>query len=189
MRLGFAALGPIAVGGISAAAIGVPTWDASKQALLVSMSVIAAGVLVRLARGLPFTNADQFTVEEIRKLTAAMDRILRSLRLLVIIVLATMVFLVIANPLDGYLNSNVPRVWSISTRVTSGISGALISYIFIRMFQVIQGDYDLSKLQAKILIQSVERRQAADFERQEAASSSSGSGSFRNPSSYGRIVQ
>src|ERR1700722_2366938 len=77
----------------------VEFWDTGKQALLVSLSVVAAGVLVRLARALPFTTADQYELEEIRKLTKAVSQIARSLRALLITVLLGMLGLVIAKPL------------------------------------------------------------------------------------------
>jgi hypothetical protein len=66
---------PLLIGAICWRWVSVDFWDASKQALLVCLSVIAAGVLVRLARALPFTFADQYELDEIRSLTKAVSQI------------------------------------------------------------------------------------------------------------------
>jgi hypothetical protein len=66
---------PLLVGGACYRWVSVEFWDSSKQALLVCLSVIAAGVMVRLARALPFTTADQYELEEIRSLTKAVSQI------------------------------------------------------------------------------------------------------------------
>jgi hypothetical protein len=44
--------------------VDVKSWDELKAGLLVALSVMAAGVLVRLARGLPFTAVDHYEVDE-----------------------------------------------------------------------------------------------------------------------------
>ncbi len=179
---------PILSGGLAAAFVGVNFWDLSKQAFLVSLSVIAAGVLVRLARGLPFTNVDHYEIEEIRDLTKAVDQICRSLRALIFVVLLAMVFLVLAKPVVEAANLaqiTAPHGERIA-QFSSGLLGFLIGYIFMRMVQVIQGDYDLTKLQSKFVLRAVERKQAKQFEISEAKS---GSSPFKNPENYGKNIQ
>lgn len=62
---------PATVGLAAAYLIDLKFWDDQKAGLLVALSVMAAGVLVRLARGLPFTSVDQYELDEVRQLTKA----------------------------------------------------------------------------------------------------------------------
>lgn len=179
---------PVLAGCLAAGFVSVSFWDLSKQAFLVSLSVIAAGVLVRLARGLPFTNVDHYEVEEIRELTKAVDQIIRSLRALIVVVLIAMVFLVLAKSvvdIAKVAQFTMPYCERIEEFV-SGLLGFLIGYIFMRMVQVIQGDYDLTKLQSKFVVRAVERKQANQFD---ALETKSRNAPFKNPEGYGKIMQ
>lgn len=179
---------PVLVAVAAGNLVGVGFWDASKQGLLVSLSVIAAGVLVRLARGLPFTTADHYEVDEIRKLTRAVTQIARSLRVLVMFVLAGMFGLVVAKPLLD-LALATPQVAQYISYVEGGISAVLafiLSYVFWRMMQVVKGDQDLTELQSAFVVRAVERRQAKRFDEQQVVASST---PFKSPESYGRIIQ
>jgi hypothetical protein len=179
---------PMLAGGLAATFVGVDFWDLSKQAFLVSLSVIAAGVLVRLARGLPFTNVDHYEVEEIRDLTKAVDQICRSLRALIFVVLLAMVFLVLAKPVveAAKLAQITAPYGDRIVQIFSGLLGFLIGYIFMRMVQVIQGDYDLTKLQSKFVVRAVERKEAKRFDGLETKSENT---SFKAPEGYGKIIQ
>lgn len=176
---------PVAVGGLAAVFVSVEFWDTSKQAFLVSLSVIAAGVLVRLARGLPFTNVDHYEVEEIRKLTEAVKLICRSLRALIFVILLAMVFLVFAKPLsDAAMAATTSRVSP--GQIASALLGFLVGYIFTRMCQVIQGDYDLTQLQSEFVVRAVERKHATKFD---ALETKGGEAPFNNPVNYGKIIE
>jgi hypothetical protein len=179
---------PILAGGLAAAFVSVNFWDLSKQAFLVSLSVIAAGVLVRLARGLPFTNVDHYEVEEIRDLTKAVDQICRSLRALIFVVLLAMVFLVLAKPVveAAKLAQITAPYGERIVQISSGLLGFLIGYIFMRMVQVIQGDYDLTKLQSKFVVRAVERKQLKQFD---GLDPKVGKAQFKNPEGYGKIIR
>lgn len=179
---------PVVAGGISAAAASVDFWDGAKQAFLVSLSVVAAGVLVRLARGLPFTSPDHYEVEEIRELTKAVEQICRSLRALIVVVLMAMVSLALAKPVSVFLEG-VPALHSHAAwteRAISSLLAFLLSYVFVRMFQVVQGDYNLTLLQSKFIVRAVERQQAKRFDKSEAKRSAT---PFKTPEGYGKIVQ
>lgn len=180
-----ALIGPIAVAAMATTFVRVEAWDSAKQALLVALSVIAAGVLVRLARGLPFTNPDHYEVHEIRQLSQAIDQILRSLRVLIILVLCSMILISFLMPIYEIimsleLKTNHPE------RILSGLTGFSIGYIFSRMIQVVQGDYDLTRLQSEFIVRAVERKQAKRFDEIETKSSGK---PFSSPEDFGRIVQ
>lgn len=181
-------IAPLIAAAIAARFISVQFWDASKQGLLVALSVIAAGVLVRLARGLPFTTADHYELDEIRHLTRAVSQVLRSLRLLIIVVLAGMIGLIFAKPILE-LSLTVAQLGPYEDYVEAAISGTLgliLCYVLFRMLQVVRGDQDLTELQSSFIVRAVERRQAKNFEAQHTTGSPS---SFKPPAGYGRVVR
>src|SRR5829696_416422 len=104
--------------------VSIAFWDASKQGLLVALSVIAAGVLVRLARGLPFTTPDHYEVDEIRKLTKAVEQIMRSLRALITLTLAGMVALVLAKPVLEFASS-ISQISKYASNIEALLSGII----------------------------------------------------------------
>ncbi len=175
---------PSLAGAVAFFFVGVGFWDASKQAFLVSMSVIAAGALVRLSRGFPFTVPDHYEVIEIRDIANAVEKIVRALRALIIVVFATMVVLVVAQPVwNFFANGATQTAWL--ERLLSGIIGFMMAYAFTRMYQVVKGDYDLTILQSKFVVRAVERRQAKEFDDSEKKGSST---KFKNPDGYGKVI-
>lgn len=165
----------------------VEFWDASKAAILTALSVIGAGVLVRLARGLPFTNADQFQVEEARKIAAAFKQSILALRMLMIIILGTMVSLVVVKGVVSATSLRWPNAATEADLIASGIIGLLLGYILVRITGVIQGDVGLVDLQSEIFVKSVERKQAERFEK--AVSRAASDAPVSNPKDYGKVIQ
>jgi hypothetical protein len=176
---------PLLVGCFCYRWVPVEFWDTSKQALLVCLSVIAAGVLVRLARALPFTTADQYELDEIRKLTKAVSQIARSLRALLIAVLVGMIGLIVAKPLFEVTKG--AGTWAAHVDIESVISGVLgfiLSYVLFRMLAVVRGDQDLTELQSTFVVRAVERKQAERFQKlQERAAP------FKQPDDFGEPLQ
>jgi hypothetical protein len=161
---------PLLIGAACSGWVSVDFWDASRQALLVCLSVIAAGVLVRLARALPFTVADQYELDEIRSLTSAVSQIARSLRALLIAVLVGMIGLVVAKPLLDFAAATpvLAEHLALAGSSISGLLGVVIGYVFFRMLQVVSSDQSLTELQSKFIVRAVERKQAERFEKQQA---------------------
>lgn len=139
-------------------------WEANRAALLVMLSVIAAGTLVRLARGLPFTTPDHYELTEIKQLTKAVQEIMAKLRILVVMIVATMVLLVLAYPLVGFIGRSTGWGMPALEVIASTILGAFHAYVFVRMYQVVRGDEDLTTVQSGFIERAVERRQAKKFE-------------------------
>jgi hypothetical protein len=169
--------------------IPIDLWDSVKQPLLVASSVLAAGVLVRLARGLPFTNSDQFEVEEIRALTKAVKQVMRALRMLIFMLFIAMISLAFVKPiLDRIAPSTNIGMFSIWARVlASGLLGFLFSYGFMRITHVVHGDYDLVDLQSGFMVRAVERKAAKQFEDQHSTGVTDST--VRTPEGYGKIIQ
>jgi hypothetical protein len=140
----------------------------------------------RLARGLPFTSVDHYEVDEVRQLTRAVDQIMRSLKLLILVVLIGMVALVVALPLQKAIETNLSangRFWV--GCVISGFIGLTLSYVCSRMWQVIRGDQELTTLQSAFVVRAVERKQAKRFEDQ---ISSTEAVKFKAPDGYGNLI-
>jgi ABC-type amino acid transport system permease subunit len=177
---------PIIVGIVAACLVDVTSWDELKAGLLVALSVMAAGVLVRLARGLPFTSVDHYELDEVRQLTRAVDQIMRSLRLLVLVVLTGMVALAIALPLHKALGAHLSAKGNLWLGCAiSGFIGLTLAYVCSRMWQVIRGDQELTSLQSRFVVRAVERKQAKRFEDQIPRTEGT---TFKSPDNYGKLV-
>lgn len=181
---------PIAAGGIAAAAIPVAFWDTSKTPLLTALSVIAAGVLVRLARGLPFNNSDQFELHEARRVATAIKKSARTLRALIVVAFIAMGGLVFAKPISdtvvAFFQIYYPSASTYVEPVVSGTVALLLTYVFIRVFAVIKGDVALVDLQTDLLVHSVERKQAERFDKSIEKIETP---TFKTPEGYGKVIQ
>ncbi|MDE3824688.1 hypothetical protein I7F13_21120 [Sinorhizobium meliloti] len=176
-----------ALGAATAAlTVSVGFWDNSKAAILTALSVIGAGVLVRLARGLPFTNVDQFQLDEARKISAAVKQSIRALRILIFVILIAMASLVLVKGLADAAIAALPPDTQFVEPVASGLIGLLLSYIFVRITAVIQGDVALVDLQSEFFVRAVERKQGERFEK---ARNSASDLPPANPKGYGKVVQ
>ncbi|RWB72940.1 MAG: hypothetical protein EOQ50_18405 [Mesorhizobium sp.] len=167
----------------------VAFWEAAKPSLLTAMSVIAAGVLVRLARGLPFNNPDQFALDEVRQIAGAIKRSIRALRALIAVVFLAMGSLVFAKAINTALLAATYIPVKVAPYVEPGISavvGFLLTYVFVRIFAVIKGDVSLADLQSDLLVKAVERKQADRFDKTLAKSDAP---TMKNPEGYGKIIQ
>lgn len=139
-------------------------WNDNRPALLVVLSVIAAGTLVRLARGLPFTTPDHYELKEIRELTAAVRDIMSKLRMLLVMIIGTMLLLVLAFPLASFVGRHLQTDGYLLTIFASAALGAMHAYVFGRMYQVVCSDEDLTRVQSRFIERAVERKQGKKFE-------------------------
>lgn len=178
---------PPFVGILAATMVSVDTWDAWRTSLLPALSIIAAGVLVRLARGLPFTNADHFKLEQFRDVSRRLKAISRSLRLLAYIAIGTMFALIIAKNVQSLADQFLPP-WAAETteRFVSFGLGTGVAYAVVRIIQVIEGDVTLLKLQSDILEAVITRKNAATFE---AAQATAAKPPISGAETFGKTVQ
>jgi hypothetical protein len=184
-------LAPVLVPGlvavIAAVSVRVSTWDSVKTSIITALSVAAAAALVRLSRGLPFSAASNFEPQEIQQITAAVIQLARSLRAFLAITILSMGVLIMVAPLialaDPMRNSAV--VWW-GGRVLSSIIGGLLSYVVVRLFQIVASDLSLLNEQSKFMVRAVQR----EAEKQRAAPLAAEMGSdFRTPENYGQRIQ
>lgn len=178
---------PPFVGILAAAMVPVQTWDEWRTSLLPALSIIAAGVLVRLARGLPFTNADHFKLEQFRDIARRLKAISRSLRLLAYIAIGTMFAIIVAANIQS-LASDILPTWAANVveRIISFGLGACVSYTVVRIIQVIEGDVTLLKLQSDILETVIARKNGTAFEATQAIGAKP---PIAGVETYGKTVQ
>lgn len=156
-------------------------WDANRAALLVMLSVVAAGTLVRLARGLPFTTPDHYELSEIRALTKAIKEIMAKLRALIVVIGIAMALLVVVYPLAAWISRLTGWNPEGLEKIASALLGGLNVYVFARMYQVVCGDEDLTSVQSGFIERAVERRQAKKFDEARSSGAVSGESTFKKP--------
>jgi hypothetical protein len=177
-----------AASAMSFAWVGVATWDNAKTGLLAALSVIAAATLVRLARGLPFTNPDHFEPDEVEKVVEAVKLLSRALRALLGVTLSVMVLVVLAAPLSAAVGRAAIQPWLIEG-LQQGISAAVgggLAFALARIWQVVGSDLGLLEKQGQFMIRAVGRKQRKADEEQEKQGDAH---PFKTPSSYGQRVQ
>lgn len=165
-------------------AVDVYGWEAARLWLIPALSIIAAAVLVRLARGVPVTNPDHIRAEEVDDVTGAFTSLIQSLRSLFFVVLGAIVVVGAISPVAAFLAQQFSVTVDYGNRVGSGIVGLNVGYCFARMLQVAQSDVSIAKLQARLIREAVARREAKKFEAEAMQPSS-----FRQPEGYGKPLQ
>ncbi len=183
---------PIAAVCIAAAVtylwVDASVWNDAKTGLLAALSVIAAATLVRLARGMPFTNPDQFEAEEVEKVVAAVKQLSRSLRALLGVTLLAMVLLVVVPALTDSLARLRPTPpWLPFVKaVLSASVGATLAFAMARLWQIVGSDLSLLDRQGSILIRAVHRKERKKDEDKDQKSEVPG---FKTPEGYGKRLQ
>lgn len=180
---------PVLAGAAAWLAVPLSFWHDARASLLTAFSVIAAAVMVRLARGLPFTNADHFEVDEIRQVTAAIKQIMRSLQALIVFVLATMIALTFVDRVQALFDQyGLPTTSYIADHALSAGLGFAVVYVLMRIIQVVRGDYSLVELQSRFMIRAVERKEAKKYDEARAAAAQL-EPPYQAPKGFGRFVQ
>lgn len=150
-------------------AVSVATWEELRPALLPALAIVAAAVLVRLARGLPFTNADHFTLVEFRETASRLTEIALKLRTMMWVCLAAIVQLICYPSLLSFLESVpslLPVGLSFIERGMSALLALTTTYAFVRIIEIIQIDVALLKLQARVLEKAIASKNFKAFEKQ-----------------------
>lgn len=181
---------PVTLGAVAYAIMRPEHWDEIRQGLMFALSLLGAAVLVRLARGMPVTNTDFFEVDEMRNLTAAVTKVYRSLIFLLSAIVVSLVGLVFIGTFIKFVASLATIEASERMALQQGASAVLvtlIAYALSRTISLVRGDYDLVKLQARLMERVVERRHASERRRvlEEAAASKP----FEPREGYGQLHQ
>lgn len=183
---------PLALPAVAAIACGsfmsVDTWEQLRTAIIPGISVVAAAVLVRLARGLPFTNADHFTLAQFRDVRAKLEGNAGKLRMLIFISMTSIVSLIAAPLVLGMVRRATASglITGLADSALSALTASAVAYSFVRVIEVVQSDVGLLKLQGKIIEGAITRKNAATFEKQVEDAPKPG---IAGSSSFGRPLQ
>lgn len=185
-------IGTVLGGGIAASLSSLDYWENITPYLMTALSVMGAGVLVRLARGIPFSGADKLNLQEVRRISSAIKASIKALRTLALTIIVAMLTLIAAPGikinLANILNKFEAAVQYIPhTEVAIvGIIGCLLTYIILRLISVVNGDVGLVEMQTEYLEQTVTHNQAQAIQDELNADEAK---PFKNPENYGKIVQ
>jgi hypothetical protein len=158
---------PLIAAGIAAWLVPVTFWSGIRATLLPALSIIAAAVLVRLARGIPFANPDHFTLDEFRAASLRLESNARKLRALIFVCLGAIVLLVIVPAGSSYVHAHsVLPGWALSAadKALAALLAWSVTYSLCRTVEVVHSDVALLKLQAKVIETAIARKNAAGFE-------------------------
>lgn len=156
-------------GGIVALAMTENTiWINAQQGLLSGIAIISVGVLMRLARGVPFSAIDVLTKEEAHKLSCAIKQSVRTLQALLAVCFLTVFLLIFVDDFP-YATSLIPF---------------FLVFIIIRTFSVTLGDIEIVDIQANILTKTYNKKRSDDFQKSIAGQSDT----YKTPPSYGGTI-
>ena len=166
-------------------AVPLSFWDSARAGLLTALSVLAAAVLVRLARGLPFTNADHFEVEEIRQVTGSMKQIMSSLFALIIVILVSMFLMVFSQKVADITYAIMPTGPIPTEKTLSAFISFILGYVVARIIAVVRSDVGLVELQSKFLIRAVEQKVIKNIPQEKVPQPIE----YKSAHPYGHLVQ
>lgn len=183
-------IAPVVGGAASAWLISLATWEQLRTPLLPAISVVAAAVLVRLARGLPFTNADHFSLGDFRSVASKLEANARKLRALIFVCLGALVGLIVFPGLPKLeLFPVLPHFEWVPTalnRLLSATLGGTVVYAFTRVIEVVHSDVSLLRLQSRIMETVIASKNAKAFEKQTESSTGT---PIAGSAGYGRPLQ
>jgi hypothetical protein len=121
------------------------------QPLIVALSIMAAGLLVRLNRGMPTLDWKSLETNDRKILTQKIVELTREYLFVLFLQAVTLaVFLVLAA-----MDSNkLPSAWQ---RPTVSIAGGLLALCVARMGYIVWRDHDIVKLQKKLIDDAADR--------------------------------
>lgn len=178
---------PIVVGATAGYFVPLSFWKDIMSPALTALSIVAGAGLVRLARGIPFTNPDHFTVQEVRSVASALKLVARRIKLLVIVSLIAIMLVALSGPLSDFIEKiRVNHTLQLGLEsFISGITGVVNGYVGVRLLHVLRGDLSLMELQAEVLEKAAARKAAKDeMQRLEPEEGKA----FRDPEGYGNLI-
>jgi ABC-type uncharacterized transport system fused permease/ATPase subunit len=158
-------------------------WTPAFPALLVSLSMLGAAVLVRLARNAPITTPAAFDEADLRRFFDTLEELSRRLFWIFLQVIVSL-FVVILSIVVADGKHGVSSTWQVLlTPWCSGALALLFVWLLWRVVQMARGDIGFLKLQREILEGSLARQRKKEAEKVVAAPVE-----FRSPGGYGRAL-
>ena len=158
------------------------------QALLSVVAIVSAGVLVRLARGVPFSAIDVLEAGQAEKLSAAIKQSVRALGGLLLVCFLTTLCLIFVGHIAGMLRSAAVQdvlPFTESFDYVAFVVSFLLAFVFMRTFAVVRGDIQIVDIQADILTKTRNRKAAEEFQKDVADPASQ---EYHAPENYGGVI-
>ena len=125
------------------------------QPLIVALSIMAAGLLVRLNRGMPTLDWKSLEVNDRKILTAKVVELTREYLFVLLSQAITLIILLVITV------SDLAQFSSTRQRATLAVAGGLIALCVARMAYIVWRDHDIVRLQKKLIDDSADREAAA----------------------------
>ena len=125
-------------------------WAKLTSGLFVGFSIFGGAILTRMARTAPFSNPDVFTDENVEKYFVALRRVSIRLSILLGAILSCLLLLTICLLYSG----SYPQRIGLVSHILSGMMGLLLSFIVLRIIDLIKGDFGFLELQRIIILDS-----------------------------------
>jgi hypothetical protein len=173
-----------ALAAAAAARVYVPlgVWTPAFPALLVSLSMLGAAVLVRLARNAPITTPAAFDDADLRRFFDTLEELSHRLFWIFIQVVLSL-FVVIFSVIVSDAATKTPAAWQTLSSWCSSVLAFLLVWLLWRVIAMAKGDIGFLKLQRQILEHALERQR-----REAAEKTISAPIEFRSPGGYGRAL-
>lgn len=122
------------------------------QPLIVALSIMAAALLVRLNRGMPTLDWKSLNPDERKSLTAKIVELSKEYIVVLFAHVVTLVALVVIAA-----NKTVSTLKPMEKSILLAFTGGLIALCAVRMAYIVWRDYDIVKLQKKLIDESADR--------------------------------
>jgi hypothetical protein len=123
------------------------------QPLVVALSIMAAGLLVRLNRGMPTLDWKSLEIHDRKTLTAKIVELTREYLIVLFLQTATLISLLVLDVIAGEPN----RILSWWDPFALGVVGCLLGLCLARMGYIVWRDHDIVKLQKKLIDDAADR--------------------------------
>ena len=179
---------PVGVGVATGFTTDATTWTDLSQALLSVVAIVSAGILVRLARGVPFSAIDVLEADKADELSAAIKQSVRALGGLLLVCFLTTLCLIFVGHIAGMLGTEgVQDVLPFTDHFdyVAFVVPLLLAFVFTRTYAVVMGDIQIVDIQADILTKKRNKAAAENFRENVADPAKKG---YQAPKNYGGVI-
>ena len=143
---------------ISGGIIGAEHWHQVSSEVAISLSIICTAVLIRLARAMPITDIEYLKIQEAEKLANAFLEVSKRLRVAFWVSFITLLLVAFNGTIFQTLNK-LEAIWVEDiSKIISALIGIAMVFTYIKVFDLVNGDVDLIKLQKKIMLEKIVHR-------------------------------
>lgn len=167
-------------------AVELGVWLEMRDGLIAFLGLISAALLQLIPVTTNFLVNDEITPEEAGRLSRALERQQNFWVGMLAVNVLTVVTLVLGTLFKNSLVVNFPRIGVVDLSfIVSGLIGALLAFVLMRLLSVLGGVLSLQKLRAALVMDASKRRaarRAEEFERKLSPPPD------MTPSDYGRVI-